>query len=186
MVRMVERKRNTSETQISLKLGLDGKGDFEVNTGVPFLDHMLELMAKHGFFDLSVQATGDVAVDSHHTVEDIGILLGEACKEAVEDKKGIKRYGFAAVPMDEVLAQVTIDFCNRPHLVYHLPITEGRVGTFDIEVVKEFFQAFSNSAGITVHINVPYGSNRHHVIEAIFKAFGKALCEAVSFDPRIQ
>lgn len=186
MARVAKRKRKTSETNIILKLELDGKGVSRVDTGVPFLDHMLELMAKHGFFDLSVQATGDVAVDSHHTVEDLGISLGEAFKEAVKDKKGIKRYGFASVPMDEVLAQVTIDFCNRPHLVYQVPIASGKVGTFDVEVVKEFFQALSNSAGITVHINVPYGNNRHHLIEAIFKAFGKALCEAVSFDPRIE
>lgn len=184
--RVARRKRKTSETNIVLKLELDGKGVSHVNTGLPFLDHMLELMARHGFFDVSLQATGDVAVDSHHTVEDLGISLGEAFKEAVKDKKGIRRYGFASVPMDEALAQVSIDFCNRPHLVYQVPIAEGKVGTFDIEVVKEFFQALSNSAGITVHINVLYGSNRHHVIEAIFKAFGKALCEAVSFDPRIK
>jgi len=186
MARDISLRRKTSETTISLKIDLDGNGESDLDTGVAFFDHMLALMSKHGFFDLQVKATGDLAVDFHHTIEDIGILLGEAVKKGVDDKKGIRRYGFASVPMDEVLAQVAIDICNRPYLVYNLPIYDGKVGAVDIEVVKEFFQAFSNTAGITVHINVPYGTNRHHLIEAVFKAFGRALCDAVGMDARVQ
>ena len=144
-----------------------------------------ELMSKHGFFDFQVKAKGDLEVDLHHTIEDIGILLGEALKKSLDNKKGIRRYGFAAVPMDEVLAQVAVDICNRAFLVYNLPIVDGKVGMFDIEVIKEFFQAFSTASGITLHINVPYGNNRHHIIEAVFKAFGRALCEfRVSCPPK--
>ena len=186
MARDISLRRKTSETTISLKIDLDGNGESDLDTGVAFFDHMLALMSKHGFFDLQVKATGDLAVDVHHTIEDVGILLGEAVKKGVDDKKGIRRYGFASVPMDEVLAQVAIDICNRPYLVYNLPIRDGKVGSVDIEVIKEFFQAFSNAAGITVHINVPYGTNRHHLIEAVFKAFGRALCDAVSMDARVQ
>ncbi|RLA94046.1 MAG: imidazoleglycerol-phosphate dehydratase HisB [Deltaproteobacteria bacterium] len=186
MKREISLKRETSETQINLQINLDGKGEANIDTGVPFFNHMLELMAKHGFFDLQIKAKGDIEVDCHHTVEDIGILLGEAFKKTLDEKKGIRRYGFAAVPMDEVLAQVAIDISNRPYLVYNLPIKNGKVGTLDIEVIKEFFQAFSYTAGFTIHINVPYGNNRHHVIEAVFKAFGRAICEAVTLDPRIQ
>lgn len=186
MPREITLERSTSETQISLQINLDGNGESDIDTGVPFLNHMLELMAKHGFFDLRLKARGDLEVDFHHTVEDIGILLGEAFKRGLEDKKGIRRYGFSVVPMDEALAQVALDICNRPSLVYNLPIAGGKVGFFDIEVIKEFFQAFTNASGINVHINVPYGDNRHHVIEAIFKAFGRALSEAVTSDPRIQ
>jgi len=186
MARTVSLNRKTSETQISLRINFDGKGKSEIDTGVPFFNHMLELMAKHGFFDLALKAKGDLDVDFHHSIEDIGIILGEALKKGLNNKKGIRRYGFAAVPMDETLSQVTIDICNRAHLVYKLPIARGKIGTFDIEVVKEFFQAFSNASGITIHINVPYGSNRHHIVEAIFKAFGKALCDAVTLDPRVQ
>lgn len=186
MARDIALRRKTSETTISLKINLDGSGESDLDTGIAFFDHMLALMAKHGFFDLQVKATGDLAVDFHHTIEDIGILLGEAVKKGVDGKKGIRRYGFASVPMDEVLAQVAIDICNRPYLVYNLPIHDGKVGAVDIEVVKEFFQAFSNTAGITVHINVPYGTNRHHLIEGVFKSFGRALCDAVSMDARVQ
>lgn len=186
MARKVSLNRKTSETQISLRINFDGKGKSEIDTGVPFFNHMLELMAKHGFFDLTLKAKGDLDVDFHHSIEDIGIILGGAVKKGLDTKKGIRRYGFASVPMDETLAQVTIDICNRSHLVYKLPVARGKIGTFDIEVVKEFFQAFSNAAGITVHINVPYGSNRHHIVEAVFKAFGRALCDAVTLDPRVQ
>ena len=186
MARDISVQRKTSETTVSLEINLDGTGESNLDTGVPFFDHMLALKSKHGFFDLQLKATGDVAVDFHHTIEDTGILLGEAVKKGVDDKKGIRRYGFASVPMDEVLAQVAIDICNRPYLVYNLPISDGKVGSFDIEVIKEFFQAFSNAAGITVHINVPYGTNRHHIIEAVFKAFGRALCDAVSMDARVK
>ena len=186
MQRKIALTRETSETQIRLRINLDGKGKSKVGTGVPFFDHMLELMAKHGFFDLELKSKGDLEVDFHHSIEDIGILLGEAIKKSLENKKGIRRYGFASVPMDETLAQVTIDICGRAHLVYKIPAARGKIGTFDIEVVKEFFQAFSHTAGITIHIGVLYGSNRHHIIEAIFKAFGRALCEAVALDPRVK
>ncbi|MBW1678891.1 MAG: imidazoleglycerol-phosphate dehydratase HisB [Deltaproteobacteria bacterium] len=186
MDRDITLNRGTSETQISLRINIDGRGKSDIDTGVPFFNHMLELMSKHGFFDLQIKAKGDLEVDLHHTIEDIGILLGEALKKSLDDKKGIRRYGFAAVPMDEVLAQVAVDICNRAFLVYNLPIAEGKVGLFDIEVIKEFFKALSTASGITVHINVPYGNNRHHIIEAVFKAFGRALCEAVAIDPRIQ
>jgi imidazoleglycerol-phosphate dehydratase len=186
MDRNITLNRGTSETQISLRINIDGRGKSDIDTGVPFFNHMLELMSKHGFFDLHIKAKGDLEVDLHHTIEDIGILLGEALKKSLDDKKGIRRYGFAAVPMDEVLAQVAVDICNRAFLVYNLPIVDGKVGMFDIEVIKEFFKAFSTASGITVHINVPYGNNRHHIIEAVFKAFGRALCEAVAIDPRIQ
>jgi imidazoleglycerol-phosphate dehydratase len=185
MERVASLTRDTSETKISLKVNLDGGGKSQVATGIPFFNHMLELMAKHGFFDLEVKSEGDLEVDFHHSIEDIGIILGEAVKKALATKKGIRRYGFASVPMDEALAQVAIDICNRPHLIYKLPVARGKIGSFDIELVKEFFQALSNAAGITVHINVPYGSNRHHIIEAVFKAFGRALGEAVTIDPRI-
>jgi len=186
MDRDITLNRRTSETQISLRINIDGRGKSDIDTGVPFFNHMLELMSKHGFFDLQIKAKGDLEVDLHHTIEDIGILLGEALKKSLDDKKGIRRYGFAAVPMDEVLAQVAVDICNRAYLVYNLPIVDGKVGMFDIEVIKEFFNALSTASGITMHINVPYGNNRHHIIEAVFKAFGRALCEAVAIDPRIQ
>ena len=186
MGRKADLARKTTETDIALKLDIDGTGTYDIDTGVGFFDHMLELMAKHGFFDLTVKAKGDVNVDYHHTVEDVGIVFGQVLNTCLGDYKGIRRYGFAAVPMDEVLAQVTIDLCNRPTLVYNVPVRDGKVGTFDIELVKEFFQAVTNAAGITLHINVPYGSNRHHVIEAVFKAWGRALCEAVSLDSRVK
>ncbi len=186
MAREVNLKRKTTETEIALRLNLDGKGSYEIDTGIAFLDHMLALMAKHGFLDLTLKAKGDVEVDFHHTVEDIGILFGEALSQCLGDCKGIRRYGFAAVPMDEVLAQVAIDLSRRPALVYKIPVREGKVGTFDIELIKEFFQAVTNTGGTTLHINVPYGSNRHHIIEAIFKAWGRALNEAVSLDSRVK
>ena len=186
MAREADLKRKTTETDITIKLDLDGTGKYNIDTGIGFFDHMLELMAKHGFFDLMVKAKGDVNVDYHHTVEDIGIVFGQALSTCLGDYQGVRRYGFAAVPMDEVLAQVTIDLCKRPTMIYNLAVREGMVGTFDIELVKEFFQAVVNAGGITLHINVPYGTNRHHVIEAVFKAWGRALCEAVSLDFRVQ
>ena len=186
MPREISLQRKTSETNISLRINLDGKGQFQIDTGIPFLNHMLELMCKHGFFDLQIKARGDIEVDFHHTVEDIGILLGKSFKQCLDNKEGIRRYGFSAVPMDEVLAQVVIDICNRSVLVYNLPIMEGKIGDFDVEVVKEFFQAFSTAGGFTVHINVPYGHNRHHIIEAVFKSFGRSLAEAIAVDDRIE
>ena len=177
--------RQTRETRIHLTLSLDGAGKGDISTAVPFLDHMLCLLAKHGFFDLKVQAEGDVAVDGHHTVEDLGICLGEAFKKALGDKAGIRRYGHATVPMHEALATVDIDISGRPHLVFNADLPKAKVGDFDVELVAEFFVAFCNHAGANVHVNLAYGDNLHHIIEAIFKAFGRALDQATGLDPRI-
>jgi len=177
--------RTTKETDIQLELLLDGTGQAEISTSVPFLDHMLTLMTAHGFFDLRIRATGDVDVDGHHTVEDIGIVLGEAFGTALGDRRGIRRYGSAALPMDEVLASVVIDFSNRPNLVYNVSFNSERIGTFDVELVQEFFKAFVSRSGTTLHINVWYGSNTHHIVEAVYKALGRALDEATGMDPRI-
>jgi imidazoleglycerol-phosphate dehydratase len=177
--------RQTRETRIHLTLSLDGAGKGEISTAVPFLDHMLCLLAKHGFFDLKVQAEGDVEVDGHHTVEDLGICLGEAFKKALGDKAGIRRYGHATVPMHEALATVDIDISGRPHLVFNADLPKAKVGDFDVELVAEFFVAFCNHAGANVHVNLAYGDNLHHIIEAIFKAFGRALDQATGLDPRI-
>jgi len=149
------------------------------------MDHMLTLMAAHGFFDLTLDAKGDVEVDEHHTIEDIGIVLGEAFKKALGDQKGMKRYGRSSVPMDEALASVVIDFSNRPFLVYHVNLKHGRAGRFDAHSIQEFFRAFVNRSGTTLHINLMYGDNTHHIVEAVFKAFGQALDEATTLDPRI-
>lgn len=186
MKRRVELKRETSETKVSLTLDLDGKGDYRISTTIPFLDHMLSLMARHGFFDLVLQAEGDTKVDIHHTVEDIGILLGQGFKQAVGKGEGICRYGYSSVPMDEALANVSLDICNRPFLIFNLPALNPRVGDFNRELVKVFFQAFIAHSGITLHVNVEYGENTHHVIEAVFKAFGRALAEAVKKDGRVE
>ena len=185
MKREAEIVRETRETQIKLKLNIDGTGTSQINTGVGFLDHMLELFAKHGFFDLEVNATGDLHVDDHHTVEDVGICLGEAIKEAVGDKAGMRRFGSFAVPMYEALARVDLDVCGRPYFHYNTPLSYGKVGTFDIELAEEFFHGFVNHSGTTLHINVPYGTNRHHIIEAIFKAVAKALDISTSIDERV-
>ena len=185
MKREAEIVRETRETQIKLKLNIDGTGTSQINTGVGFLDHMLELFAKHGFFDLEVNATGDLHVDDHHTVEDVGICLGEAIKEAVGDKVGMRRFGSFVVPMYEALARVDLDVCGRPYFHYNTPLSYGKVGTFDIELAEEFFHGFVNHSGTTLHINVPYGTNRHHIIEAIFKAVAKALDISTSIDPRV-
>jgi len=186
MARKVELKRETSETSVSLELNLDGKGDYRITTTVPFLDHMLSLLAKHGFFDLTIQAKGDTKVDMHHTVEDVGIVLGQGFKEGVGEGRGICRYGYSSVPMDEALANVSLDFCNRPCLVFNLPSLNPKVGDFDVQLVKVFFQAFAANSGITLHVNVSYGENTHHVIEAVFKALGRALTEAVKMDERVK
>ncbi|TCP55881.1 imidazoleglycerol-phosphate dehydratase [Tumebacillus sp. BK434] len=179
-------KRDTTETQIQLSLHLDGAGDRELEIPVPFLRHMLDLFAKHGGFDLNVAARGDTDIDDHHTVEDIGIALGLAFREAIGDKQGIRRYGNRFAPMDEALAQVTLDISGRSFLVFHAAFPKEYVGTFNTELVEEFFRAFAGNAGVTLHINVPYGTNTHHMIEAIFKAFGGALAEAVSLDPKLK
>jgi imidazoleglycerol-phosphate dehydratase len=177
-------KRKTGETNISLSLNIDGKGKSSIKTGIPFFDHMLTLFAKHGLFDLKLAAKGDIKVDYHHTVEDAGICLGQAFKEALGDKKGIVRYGESKVPMDEALAEVIIDISGRPHLTYNVPFEKTKFIDFDVEVVREFFEAFVLNAGITVHINMLRGRNMHHVIEAIFKAFAVTLSKACAIDPR--
>lgn len=178
-------KRKTSETEILVKLNLDGSGTYAISTPVAFLNHMLELVAKHGLFDLSIKATGDTDIDLHHTVEDIGICCGEAVQKALGSKRAIRRYGDAAVPMDEALAQVVIDVSGRPYLVFNVPPLRGKVGNFDLELVEEFFQAFVNHSNITLHINVLRGKNYHHIIEAVFKAFGRALDCATVIDQRV-
>ena len=185
MKRKAEITRETRETQIRLSLNLDGDGASNINTGVGFLDHMLELFAKHGFFDLEIEAEGDLHVDAHHTTEDVGICLGQAFQKAVGDKAGMRRFGSFTVPMYESLARVDLDICGRPYLHYETPLNFGKIGEFDIELAEEFFHGFVNNSGTTLHINVPYGTNQHHIIEAIFKAVAKALDIATRIDNRI-
>ena len=177
--------RKTKETAISVEINIDGSGKSSINTPVPFLDHMLDLLSQHGLFDITLKATGDTEVDYHHTVEDVGICLGECFKKALGDFKGIRRYGESTVPMGESLSSVVLDICNRPHLVFNAPLTQGKVGSFDNELVKEFFNAFVQKSGISLHINVTYGDNTHHIVEAIFKAFARALDIASTLDKRI-
>lgn len=184
--RMARIERKTRETDIALQLNLDGSGNYQVETTIPFLNHMLELCSKHGLIDLAVHAKGDIEVDLHHTVEDVAICLGKAFKEALGDKGGIVRYGTAYVPMDETLASVSMDISNRPYLVFNVPLTKTRVGNFDLGLLKDFFHAFALNGGTTLHINLQYGENLHHISEAIFKAFGRALSEATRMDPRIR
>ena len=186
MARCAEIKRKTAETQISVKLNLDGEGKCDIATGIGFLDHMLTLLAKHSFMDLTVKAKGDLEVDSHHTVEDIGIVLGEALREALGDKAGIHRYGNCFIPMDESLAQACLDFSGRPFLVFGAEIPKLKLGNYDTEMTEEFFRAVAMHCGLTLHIRVLYGSNVHHIIEAIFKAFARAVAEAASVDPRVK
>ena len=176
--------RNTSETQIEVQLNLDGTGVGQLNTGVPFLDHMLDQIVRHGLVDLSVTAHGDTHIDDHHTVEDIGIALGQAFAKAVGDKRGMVRYGHAYVPLDEALSRVVIDFSGRPGLLLNAQFTRARVGTFDVDLVSEFFHGFVNHAAVTLHIDNLRGANAHHQIETIFKAFGRALRMAVAIDAR--
>ena len=184
--RRAEIERKTAETQISIKLNLDGEGTCDIATGIGFLDHMLTLLAKHSFMDLTVKAKGDLEVDSHHTVEDIGIVLGEALREALGDKAGIHRYGNCFIPMDETLAQVCLDFSGRPFLAFGAEIPKIQLGNYDTEMTEEFFRAVAMHCGLTLHIRVLYGSNVHHIIEAIFKAFARAVAEAASVDPRVK
>jgi imidazoleglycerol-phosphate dehydratase len=185
MSRSTKLERKTSETSIFLELDIDGKGKYHIDTTIPFMDHMLSLMCKHGSFDLNIKAEGDIEIDYHHLVEDIGITLGTAFRQVLEDKKQIRRYGAATLPMDEALATVALDICSRPVLVYNVSLS-GRVGNFDVELVEEFFYAFTSNSMITLHINLFYGKNIHHIIEAIFKAFGRALSQATRIDPYIQ
>lgn len=185
--RFAKIERKTKETSICVELNLDGEGKAEIDTGVPFMDHMLDLFVKHGLFDGKIIAKGDTHIDDHHTTEDIGIVLGQVVKEALGDKKGIKRYGTAFVPMDDALAQVVVDCSNRPHLEYRVePQLAQKVGTFDTELVHEFLWKFALEARMNVHVIVPYGHNTHHIIEAIFKALARALDEATQIDPRVK
>jgi imidazoleglycerol-phosphate dehydratase len=186
MKRTANIDRTTKETAIKVSLALDGSGEQQIATGVPFFDHMLTQIARHGFFDLTITAKGDLEIDAHHTVEDVGICLGEAFKRAVGDKAGIRRYGRGTMPMHEALAAVVLDFSGRPFLVWHVELPKAQVGSFDLELVEEFFTAFCNHAGANVHVNLAYGDNLHHIVEAVFKAFARALDEATQIDPRIQ
>lgn len=182
--RTAEINRRTKETDISVTLNLDGTGTSDISTGIGFFDHMLEGFAKHGFFDLICKVKGDLHVDGHHTVEDTGIVLGQAIAEAVGDKKGIRRYGSFILPMDDALALCAVDLCGRPYLNFDCEFKTPRVGELETELVREFFQGVSNSAGMNLHIKILDGVNAHHMIEAMFKAFAKALDQAVSFEPR--
>ena len=184
--RKVDLHRKTTETDIQLSLNLDGEGTYQISTRVPFLNHMLELFARHGFFDLTLQATGDVEIDDHHTVEDVGLALGQAFREALGDKRGIRRFGEATVPLDEALVSCVVDLSGRPFLAYNLKIRQEKVGNFATELIHDFFLAFTNQLGMNLHFNMTQGRNPHHIIEAGFKAFARALSSAVQYDPRVQ
>ena len=185
MERISSVNRNTRETRISLDFSIDGAGNNKIATGIPFFDHMLTLLTVHGFFDISIDASGDIEVDFHHTVEDVGLVMGKALNKALGERKGIRRYGHAVIPMDDALTSVTIDLSKRPFLVYNVPGILNAGSNFDIALAKEFFRAFSVSGGMNLHINVHYGENEHHILESIFKALGRALDQAVSFDERL-
>lgn len=178
-------ERNTKETQIKVSVNLDGTGKFSIKSGLPFLEHMLEQVARHGLIDMDIVASGDLEIDAHHTVEDLGITLGQAVDKAL-DKTGIRRYGHAYVPLDEALSRVVIDFSGRPGLEYHIPFTRSTVGDFDVDLFHEFFQGFVNHAKVTLHIDTLRGNNAHHQIETVFKAFGRAVRMAIEADPRMQ
>jgi imidazoleglycerol-phosphate dehydratase len=182
--RIAEVVRNTNETQIRIAINLDGSGKQNLNTGVPFLDHMLDQIARHGLIDLDIEAKGDLHIDAHHTVEDVGITLGQAVAKAVGDKKGIRRYGHAYVPLDEALSRVVIDFSGRPGLEFHVPFTRSMIGGFDVDLTHEFFQGFVNHALVTLHIDNLRGVNAHHQCETVFKAFGRALRMAAELEVR--
>jgi imidazoleglycerol-phosphate dehydratase len=184
-MRIAEVTRNTLETLITVKINLDGTGKTTLNTGVPFFDHMLDQIARHGLIDLDIQAKGDLHIDAHHTVEDAGITLGQAFAKAVGDKKGIRRYGHAYVPLDEALSRVVVDLSGRPGLEYHVDYTRARIGEFDVDLLLEFFRGFINHAGVTLHIDNLRGINAHHQAETVFKAFGRALRMAVEVDERM-
>jgi len=178
-------QRDTLETQIKISVDLDGSGKSSFNTGIAFLDHMLEQVARHGLIDMSIDAKGDLHIDAHHTVEDIGISLGQAFAQALGDKRGINRYGHAYVPLDEALSRVVIDFSGRPGLEYHIDFPRARIGEFDVDLFREFFQGFVNHAGVTLHIDCLRGRNAHHIAETVFKAFGRALRAALAYDKRM-
>jgi imidazoleglycerol-phosphate dehydratase len=185
MSRSVEIRRKTKETGINLRLDLDGSGQCSISSGIPFFDHMLSLFAMHGFFDLHLEAEGDIEVDFHHTVEDVGICLGDGLKKAIGDGRGLRRYGMATIPMDETLVSVALDLSMRPYLVYNPGLKRRKIGLFDLDLIEEFFRAFVNHGGVTLHINTMYGRNSHHIIEAIFKGVGRALDMGSSTDDRI-
>ncbi|HEY5560799.1 MAG TPA: imidazoleglycerol-phosphate dehydratase HisB [Clostridiaceae bacterium] len=178
--------RKTMETEIEVYINIDGEGSYDINTGIGFFDHMLSLMSKHGLIDMNIKAQGDLYVDPHHTVEDVGIVLGEAIKKALRDKAGIKRYGYALVPMDEALLEVVLDISGRPYLVFQGEFKTSKLGGFDTELTKEFFRALAFNAGITLHTRVLYGENTHHMIEGLFKALGRALRDATTIDERVK
>jgi len=183
-MRSAEVQRDTLETRVRVKLDVDGSGKSRLATGIGFFDHMLDQIARHGMVDLEIEAKGDLHIDAHHTVEDVGITLGQALAKAVGDKKGVRRYGHAYVPLDEALSRVVVDLSGRPGLVFQVPFVRGTVGEFDVDLVREFFQGLVNHAGITVHIDALRGDNAHHQAETVFKAFGRALRMAVEADPR--
>lgn len=183
-MRTAEIKRNTNETQIRVAINLDGTGRQKLDTGVPFLDHMLDQIARHGLIDLDIEAKGDLHIDAHHTVEDVGITLGQAFAQAIGDKKGILRYGHAYVPLDEALSRVVVDFSGRPGLSFHVPFTRSHIGAFDVDLTREFFQGFVNHALVTMHIDNIRGENAHHQCETVFKACGRALRMAITADER--
>ncbi|CAN5903565.1 MAG: Histidine biosynthesis bifunctional protein HisB [Chromatiales bacterium USCg_Taylor] len=184
--RAAQVQRDTQETQIGVTLDLDGSGQSDLHTGIPFLDHMLDQVARHGLIDLKIEARGDLHIDAHHSVEDIGIAIGQALAQALGDKRGIRRYGHAYVPLDEALSRVVIDCSGRPGLVFHVDFPRARVGDFDVDLFYEFFQGFVNHARVTLHIDTLRGRNVHHIIETVFKAFGRALRMAVEPDPRLE
>ncbi len=186
MNRIADVARETKETKIHIKFNLNGTGKYSIKTGIGFFDHMLTLFAVHGFFDLDINATGDIEVDFHHTVEDVGLVLGDALDHALGDRNGIKRFGYAVTPMDDALTFVAVDLSKRPYLVYNMPEKLSRDGNNFVSLAKEFFRAFSNRGGMNLHINVKYGENEHHIIESIFKSAGRALSQAVALDERIK
>jgi imidazoleglycerol-phosphate dehydratase len=184
--RIAKIERKTKETQIELELNLDGEGRYEIGTGNGFFDHMLSHLARHGLMDLTLKAQGDLHVDAHHTVEDVAICLGQALDQALADKKGITRFGWAAVPMEDSLAQVAIDISGRPGLIFTVEFNSEKIGDFDVELVAEFMRGFSNNAKLNLHVIVPYGTNNHHIAEAIFKALGRSLAQAIERDTRVK
>lgn len=186
-MRKTQIERKTKETDVKLTINLDGKGQYSIDTSIPFLDHMLSLMCKHGLFDMKLKAKGDIDIDYHHTVEDIGIVLGKTVKQALGAMKGISRFGQATVPMDEAIASVSLDISGRPYFIYKVVFPKkGKIKNFDPDLIEDFLQAFVSNSSITLHVESPYGRNTHHIIEAVFKALGRALRNAVSIDPRVK